>query len=118
MPSENSESNEKSIVLRFTALLFATCSRFYARGQRENFCRVNHTAEIGIAANDRREVPPGWRRARLGDVIAEAQPGFACGEREEARVVQLRMNNVDPRGNPVWDEVTRVPAEKLGGSAG
>ena len=41
----------------------------------------------------------------------EAQPGFACGARSPNGVIQLRMNNVDTRGNFVWDEFIRVPAE-------
>jgi type I restriction enzyme S subunit len=48
---------------------------------------------------------------RLGELIAEAQPGFACGERDPSGVIQLRMNNVDTRGNIVWDEFIRVPAD-------
>jgi len=47
---------------------------------------------------------------RLGEVIADALPGFACGERDAEGTVQLRMNNVDTRGNMVWDEFIRVPA--------
>ncbi len=57
-------------------------------------------------------LPDGWRWARLGEVIAEAQPGFACGERDPRGVIQLRMNNVDTRGNFVWDEFLRVPANE------
>jgi len=47
----------------------------------------------------------------LDDVIAEAQPGFACGERDAAGVIQLRMNNVDTRGRMLWDKFIRVPAD-------
>lgn len=57
-------------------------------------------------------LPNGWRWVRLREVIAEAQPGFACGERDTDGVVQLRMNNVDTRGNLVWDEFIRVPSDK------
>jgi type I restriction enzyme S subunit len=52
-----------------------------------------------------------WHRIRLGDVIADAQPGFACGERDSHGVIQLRMNNVNTRGNLVWDRFIRVPAD-------
>lgn len=55
------------------------------------------------------KLPPGWRWVRLGNLIIEAQSGFACGERDPEGVIQLRMNNVDTRGNFVWDEVVRVP---------
>jgi type I restriction enzyme S subunit len=60
-----------------------------------------------------RPLPPGWRWVRLGEVIAEALPGFACGARDPKGVVQLRMNNVGIRGNLVWDEFIRVPADSL-----
>lgn len=54
--------------------------------------------------------PDGWQRLRLRELVAQAQPGFACGERDPEGVVQLRMNNVDTRGNFIWDEFIRVPA--------
>lgn len=50
-----------------------------------------------------------WRTVKLGEVIREYQPGFACGERKDNGLIQLRMNNVDTRGNFVWDDVTRIP---------
>lgn len=58
-------------------------------------------------------LPCGWRKVQLGELIAEAQAGFACGERDPEGVIQLRMNNVDTRGNFVWDEVLRVPANAV-----
>lgn len=61
---------------------------------------------------DSRPLPPGWRYVRLGDVIREAQAGFACGERESQGVIQLRMNNVDTRGNMNFGEFIRVPATR------
>jgi type I restriction enzyme, S subunit len=54
-------------------------------------------------------LPDGWRWVRLGDVIQEVQAGFACGERDAEGIVQLRMNNLDTRGNFIWDDVLRVP---------
>ncbi len=60
---------------------------------------------------DEKKLPTGWRTIPLGELIAEAQAGFASGERDPAGVVQLRMNNVDTRSNLVWDEVLRVPAD-------
>lgn len=53
-----------------------------------------------------------WPRKRLEEIIIEAQPGFACGERDPNGVVQLRMNNVDTCGNMRWDEFIRVPKDK------
>ena len=54
----------------------------------------------------------GWVKARLGDVIAEVQAGFASGERSESGVIQLRMNNVTTRGTFDWGQFIRVPAEQ------
>jgi len=56
-------------------------------------------------------LPDGWRWVRLGEVIAEVQAGFACGLRDPQGIAQLRMNNLDTRGNFVWDDVLRVPHE-------
>jgi type I restriction enzyme S subunit len=56
-------------------------------------------------------IPDGWRRVRLGDVIVDAQPGFASGERSPNGVPQLRMNNVTDRGTFDWSSVLRVPAD-------
>ena len=61
--------------------------------------------------SDRPPLPSGWRWARLGEVIHEAQVGFACGERDPSGVVQLRMNNVTHRGQFDWSSVLRVPAD-------
>jgi len=55
-------------------------------------------------------LPAGWRWVKLGEVILEALPGFAIGERDPKGVIQLRMNNVDTRGRLHWDEFIRVPA--------
>ena len=60
---------------------------------------------------EKRKLPTKWRWIRLGEVIQEAQAGFACGERDAEGIVQLRMNNLDTRGNFIWDDVLRVPKE-------
>lgn len=62
-------------------------------------------------AHRTKALPDGWRWVRLGDVLAESQPGFACGERDPSGVIQLRMNNVTTRGEVVWDEFIRVPTD-------
>ncbi len=58
-----------------------------------------------------RDLPPGWRWVRLGEVVREAQAGFACGKRDDKGIAQLRMNNIDTKGSFVWDNVLRVPVE-------
>ena len=40
----------------------------------------------------------GWRPEALSDVLAEAKPGFACGEDVEDGVFQVRMNNITSEG--------------------
>jgi type I restriction enzyme S subunit len=57
------------------------------------------------------ELPAGWRRSTIGEVIANAQSGFACGIRDEKGVIQLRMNNVSTNGGFVWEEFIRVPRD-------
>ncbi len=58
-----------------------------------------------------RTLPVGWRWVRLGEVVRDAQAGFACGLRDPEGIAQLRMNNLGTRGNFVWDDVLRVPRE-------
>jgi len=55
-------------------------------------------------------LPKGWRWVKLGEVMENAVSGFACGERHPDGVIQLRMNNIDTRGNFVWTDFLRVPA--------
>jgi type I restriction enzyme S subunit len=66
---------------------------------------------MGTTNDKKRNLPDGWRWVRLGEVIAEVQAGFACGLRDPQGIAQLRMNNLDTRGNFVWDDVLRVPHE-------
>ncbi len=58
-----------------------------------------------------RSLPEGWRWVRLGDVVEEAQGGFASGKREPEGIAQLRMNNVTNRGSFDWSSVIRVPID-------
>lgn len=62
-------------------------------------------------AAPQRPLPPGWRWVRLGEVVREAQAGFAAGERDPNGVIQLRMNNVTNRGDFDWSAFLRVPAD-------
>lgn len=65
-----------------------------------------HTPEPATAAL----LPDGWRRVRLGELITEAQGGFASGARDNKGVIQLRMNNVTTSGRFDWASFIRVPA--------
>jgi type I restriction enzyme S subunit len=69
-------------------------------------------AEEIISPDSRRKLSDGWRWARLGEVIREAQGGFASGERDPNGVIQLRMNNVTNRGHFDWSSFLRVPADE------
>ena len=51
-----------------------------------------------------------WPLRKLGDLVTDAQGGFASGERSECGVAQLRMNNVTDRGTFDWSTIVRVPA--------
>lgn len=46
---------------------------------------------------------------QLGDLLVDAQAGFATGIRDPKGVIQLRMNNVTTRGTFDWSSITRVP---------
>jgi len=72
---------------------------------------MSATTKAPTHQEEKREFPAGWRWVRLGEVVHEAQAGFACGERDAEGIVQLRMNNLDTRGNFIWDDVLRVPRE-------
>jgi type I restriction enzyme, S subunit len=45
----------------------------------------------------------------LGNLLAEAKPGFACGETDPDGVVQIRMNNVTSEGLLSFQALRRVP---------
>jgi type I restriction enzyme S subunit len=52
-----------------------------------------------------------WERKKLGEVVREALPGFACGKRaEEDGFIQLRMNNISTTGQLDLSAVLKVPA--------
>ena len=62
------------------------------------------------ANRDKAPAPPAsWRWVRLGEVVREAQGGFAAGDRDPDGVIQLRMNNVTTRGQFDWSSYLRVP---------
>lgn len=62
-----------------------------------------------------RETPAryGWRTVRLGDVITAADTGFASGERASDGIIQVRMQNLDTRGNLLWRDLVRVPRDGM-----
>lgn len=64
-----------------------------------------------FTSRDHESLPAGWRWVRLGDLIHEAQSGFAVGERDPNGVIQLRMNNVTTSGTFDWSSFIRVPAD-------
>lgn len=52
-----------------------------------------------------------WPEAVLGDVLADATPGFACGDDVEDGVFQFRMNNITTEGQLDLKKRRRVPRD-------
>jgi len=50
-----------------------------------------------------------WESALLSDVLADAKPGFACGEDVDDGVFQFRMNNITVEGQIDLTKKRRVP---------
>jgi len=57
-------------------------------------------------------LPTGWKTVTVGDVVVDAQSGFASGERDDNGILQLRMNNIDTAGHVVLDTYLKVPVPK------
>ncbi|MBT9170051.1 MAG: Type-1 restriction enzyme EcoKI specificity protein [Actinobacteria bacterium] len=73
--------------------------------------KMQSEADSSTRRNPDFELPPGWRWVRLGEVVQEALPGFACGKRAgNDGFIQLRMNNISSRGELDLSSVLRVPA--------
>ncbi|SCL40133.1 restriction endonuclease subunit S [Micromonospora aurantiaca (nom. illeg.)] len=51
---------------------------------------------------------------RLGDLVLEAKPGFACGEEAEDGIFQMRMNNITRDGRLDLSKRRLVPAQRPG----
>jgi type I restriction enzyme S subunit len=51
----------------------------------------------------------GWPETALSEVLADATPGFACGEDVEDGVFQFRMNNITTEGQLDLSKRRRVP---------
>ena len=52
-----------------------------------------------------------WQKKKIGEVIREALPGFACGRRAGVEgVFQLRMNNISSEGRIDLSSLIKVPA--------
>lgn len=52
-----------------------------------------------------------WQEPTLGEVLAEATPGFACGDDVEDGVFQFRMNNITTEGQLDLTKRRRVPKD-------
>jgi type I restriction enzyme S subunit len=63
-----------------------------------------------IDISDLPELPERWGWASLGDIIENAQPGFASGKKDVPNgLCHLRMNNIDSECNLNLDLVRTVP---------
>jgi type I restriction enzyme S subunit len=56
-------------------------------------------------------LPSEWRWVKIGHVVKEAIAGFACGQREDAGIIQIRMQNLNTVGSFVWDNLVRIPLD-------
>lgn len=52
-----------------------------------------------------------WAEIPLGEVLADASPGFACGDDVEDGVFQFRMNNITTEGRLDLSKRRRVPRD-------
>ncbi len=50
-----------------------------------------------------------WQFTLIGDVVLDAQTGFANGQRSESGMLQLRMNNITTDGHVLLDSFLKVP---------
>ena len=55
------------------------------------------------------QVPKDWETTLIGEVIVDAQTGFASGQRDESGILQLRMNNITTEGHVLLDSYLKVP---------
>ncbi|MEM2029854.1 MAG: restriction endonuclease subunit S [Archaeoglobaceae archaeon] len=55
------------------------------------------------------KIPKTWQIVSLKDVVVEAKSGFACGQRDENGILQLRMDNIDPEGWINMEAGVKVP---------
>ncbi|HEY9224283.1 MAG TPA: restriction endonuclease subunit S, partial [Variovorax sp.] len=53
----------------------------------------------------------GWPETALREVLADATPGFACGEDLDDGVFQFRMNNITSEGQLDFSKRRRVPRD-------
>jgi len=75
--------------------------------------KVNFSKESLGNMMEECQLPKEWKWVRLGEVIQEALPGFACGKRAGSEgFIQLRMNNISGNGQLNLSSVLRVPATK------
>jgi len=50
-----------------------------------------------------------WQFTLIGDVVLDAQTGFASGQRSESGILQLRMNNITTDGHVLLGSFLKVP---------
>jgi len=60
---------------------------------------------------DKKVLPKGWNWIKFQTIINELKNGFACGQRDDNGIIQLRMNNLTTKGNITMNQYIRVPQE-------
>lgn len=84
------------------------------REERKKLLGKKYKEPQPIDTSDLPELPAGWEWAPLGNIIINAQPGFASGNKDvKDGLPHLRMNNIDSECNLNLDLLRTVP-KKLG----
>jgi type I restriction enzyme, S subunit len=71
---------------------------------------------VDISIDAESDQPEGWVVARLGDIVVDAHPGFACGvnNREKQGIGHLRPMNVNTDGQIALTDLKYVPESRCG----
>ncbi len=87
------------------------CQKAKAEGRRKP-TKPKNLEPQEVEAMGLPELPEGWVWCKLGDILNDFQPGFACGARDDRGYVQLRMNNIGLDGKVVLGKTLKVPIER------
>lgn len=84
------------------------------RQERKKLLGKKYKEPEPVDTSDLPELPEGWEWSPMGNIIINAQPGFASGKKDvKDGLPHLRMNNIDSECNLNLDLLRTVP-KKLG----
>jgi type I restriction enzyme S subunit len=82
------------------------------RQERKKLLGKKYKEPEPIDTSDLPELPEGWEWVTLGNIIIDAQPGFASGKKDvKGGLPHLRMNNIDSECNLNLNLLRTVPKE-------